>query len=321
MSFSESSARKKARVLCVGAATMDTIFRVPELPAKAGKVIPLEALEIAAGMASSAAVAISRLDGKPALWSCVGEDTVGERILAGLSAEGVDCGSVRRVTGARSAFAAILVDLHGERIVVPYYDPNLFSDAEWPPVAAVRGFDCVLADVRWPAGGAAALFAAREYGIPGVLDADVSPPATLEQLAPLASHAIFSEPAALSFAASRDIPDALDKLSRRLSSFVAITAGAEGCFWFDRQTRTVRQIAAPSVAVIDTLSAGDAFHGAFALALAEGRPIEETVRFANTVAASKCTRFGGRFGLPMRDEVEEYIRAAGQTPLRECSVS
>jgi sulfofructose kinase len=62
-------------------------------------------------------------------------------------------------------------------------------------------------------------------------------------------------------------------------------------------------VPAPKVDVVDSLSAGDVFHGALALALAEGRPAEAAVTFAVAAASLKCTRFGGRLGCPTRDEL------------------
>ncbi|MDR0440933.1 MAG: PfkB family carbohydrate kinase, partial [Candidatus Accumulibacter sp.] len=61
------------------------------------------------------------------------------------------------------------------------------------------------------------------------------------------------------------------------------------------------------VKVVDTLAAGDVFHGAFALALVEGKNIEDAARFACAAASLKCTRFGGRLGCPTRAEVEEFL--------------
>ena len=75
-----------------------------------------------------------------------------------------------------------------------------------------------------------------------------------------------------------------------------------GYFWFDKGT--IRHVKAPVVTVVDTLSAGDVFHGAFALALLEGKSIEDCARFACVAASLKCTRFGGRLGCPARAEVE-----------------
>jgi sulfofructose kinase len=59
--------------------------------------------------------------------------------------------------------------------------------------------------------------------------------------------------------------------------------------------------------VVDTLAAGDIFHGAFALAVLEGRSIEDAARFACVAASLKCTHFGGRLGCPSRDEVETFL--------------
>ncbi|MGH6762346.1 MAG: PfkB family carbohydrate kinase [Phyllobacterium sp.] len=96
---------------------MNTIFRLDVLPPGAGKYLPRQAVEIAAGMASSAAATIARLGRNVSLWASVGTDMVGERAVAELEAEGIDCSHVRRVDGARSAFSSVLVDASGERMI------------------------------------------------------------------------------------------------------------------------------------------------------------------------------------------------------------
>ena len=74
------------------------------------------------------------------------------------------------------------------------------------------------------------------------------------------------------------------------------------------QNGETRRLPAFEVDVADTLGAGDVFHGAFALGLAEDRPIEDVVRRASATAALKCTRFGGRAGIPTAAEVDEFLR-------------
>jgi sulfofructose kinase len=66
---------------------------------------------------------------------------------------------------------------------------------------------------------------------------------------------------------------------------------------------------APAITAVDTLAAGDVWHGAFAVALGEGQDIEAGARFANAAAAIKCTRIGGRQGAPSRAEVEALLAA------------
>ena len=93
------------KILCVGALTMDTIFRLEALPRGPGKFIPLDAVEVAEGMAAAQAATIARLGGQAALWASAGDDAIGDRLVQQISAEGVDCARVRRVTGARSGFS------------------------------------------------------------------------------------------------------------------------------------------------------------------------------------------------------------------------
>lgn len=300
-------ANSKPRILCVGALTLDTIFRLDMLPPGPGKFIPQEAVEIAAGMASSQAASIARLGGAAFLWASAGLDHIGDRVVAELTDEGVNCSFVRRIEGARSAFSSIFVDRVGERMIVPFYDKTLLSAPEQIPPIESGAFDVVMTDVRWPLAAATALKAAREAGVPGVLDADVAPLETLERLLPLASHIVASEPAAEIVTGETDIEHAAIALAARYRGFVAVTGGNKGCFWSEGEAGIVNHMPAFPVDVVDTLAAGDVFHGAFALGLAEGRPMEEIMQFASAAAAIKCARFGGRAGAPTRNEVEQFL--------------
>ena len=86
----------------------------------------------------------------------------------------------------------------------------------------------------------------------------------------------------------------------------AVTNGERGAFWRAGSARGHQ--AACTVTTVDTLAAGDVFHAAFALALAEGRGEDEGMRFASAAAALKCTRFGGIEGAPTRAEVEQLLK-------------
>lgn len=299
-------------ILCVGALTMDTIFRMAELPSGPGKFLPQQATENAAGMASSAAASIARLGGKVALWASIGDDLVGERAVAEMAAEGVDCSNVRRVRGAKSAFSTILVDAAGERIIVPYYDTLLTQPPSTHPVIERAHLAAVMTDVRWPDAAEPALKAARAAGLHGILDADVAPAEILERLLPLASHIVASEPAATSLSGTTDLPETVRFLAEHYSAFVAVTGGEKGCYWFDRNTNTVCHMPAFDIKAVDTLAAGDVFHGAFALGLVEGRSIDDIIAFASAAAAIKCSRFGGRTGAPSRVEVEALLAKASR---------
>ena len=293
------------RILCVGAFAMDTIFQLEALPPAPGKYLPLAAVEIAEGMAAAQAASIARLGVPVALWASCGDDAVGTRMLEQMAAEGVDVSAVRRVVGARSGFASILMDQSGERIIVPHYDPALRARPDAMPELA--GVALVSADVRWPEAAAMALRAAGERGLPTLLDLDTGPREVLEWLLPLATHVVASEGGAQGVTGERDPARATRALADRHPGFAAVTAGAAGCYWFDRPAGAVRHVPALPVEAVDTLAAGDVFHGAFAVGLLEGWPPARIIRFASAAAAIKCTRFGGRLGAPTRAEVEARL--------------
>lgn len=286
-------------VLCVGALSLDTIFRLDALPSGPGKFLPSETLEVAQGMATAQAATIVRLGGKARLWASCGDDANGDRIVAQLTEAKIDLSALRRVAGARSGFSSIFMDRSGERMIVPQYDPAIRSAPEaLPPIGDIT---VVSADVRWPAAAEMALRFAREHGIPGLLDVEVAPDDVLNRLVPLASHIVASEAGALHLTGMT--PEvAVSEISARCKALVAVTAGERGVFWSGGHVPALR------VEAVDTLAAGDVFHGAFALGLAEGWAMQRSLRFAAVAAAIKCTRFGGRLGAPTRAEVEAAMR-------------
>lgn len=288
-----------------GSTTLDTIFRVDALPDGPGKILPHEMAVVAHGMAASAATAAAFLVTRAVLWSRLGEDEAGRRICDELSAAGVECSGVRRFAGVTSAICTVIVDREGERLVVPYYDPALPDDPGWLPLAQVADADAAMADIRWPEGAAALLDAARGAGIPAVLDADIGPREVLLDLARRASHAVFSEPAARIAADLSGAEAALDWLDGRVEGIVVITLGPRGCLWRERGQE--HHLPGHTIRAVDTLAAGDVFHGVLTWALAQGVALDRSLTLANAAAAIKCQSFGGRRGAPDRDELQRFL--------------
>ncbi|TQV70290.1 PfkB family carbohydrate kinase [Denitrobaculum tricleocarpae] len=296
------------KVICLGLAVWDQIFTLEHLPSGGGKNFAKSFTEVGGGPAATAAAAAARLGAETALWSRVGEDDVGRRILADLQSYGVDTANVRRFPNRNSGLAVVLIDAAGERMIVTPGDPGLDGDPAWLPLEQVAAADVVLADLRWPQGAKSLLAAARQSGTTSVLDADLtSEPEAIAPLVEAASHVVFSAPALRAFTGQEDARAGLAAARSKTQGIVAVTAGAEGCFWIDGEGNSGHQPAFP-VTVVDTLGAGDVFHGAFALALGERQPLAEAMRFATAAAALKCTRPGGRAGTPSRAELEKFLQ-------------
>ncbi|MBN8919738.1 MAG: sugar kinase [Rhizobiales bacterium] len=300
-------------VLCAGIAVEDHVYRMETFPQPGSKTRAQEYAATGGGCAANAAVAIVRLGGAAALASPLGDadgaDPVGDRIVARLAAEGVDCAPSVRVPGARSPISAIIVDATGERLIVNDRDERLSSARAADADALVSTFDAVLADNRFADFVLPLCRAGRARGLPVVLDGD-RPTVATDALLAACTHVIFAADGLRATAERDDLADGLRCIASRTDAFLAVTDGERGTLWLEQGR--VRTLPAFRINTVDTLGAGDVFHGAAALALAEGRATVDALLFASAAAAVKCTRFGGVRGAPTRAETEALMRRDGQ---------
>jgi sulfofructose kinase len=211
-----------------------------------------------------------------------------------------------RVDGVPSPISAISIDGRGERAIANFRDERLAQTRPADPDALVANADAVIADNRFPAYVRDVCVAARKRGIPVVLDADEPRPDSIELLS-IVSHVVFSAEGLRATAGTDSLGRGLVDISKQTRSFVAVTDGANDVLWLDDDGE-LRQIPAYKVDVVDTLGAGDTFHGAFTLMLAEQASARPAMRFAAATAALKCTRYGGILGAPSRAEVDAFLQ-------------
>lgn len=123
-----------------------------------------------------------------------------------------------------------------------------------------------------------------------------------------ASHLLFASEQVQQTAGVTDDSEALKRLAGLTPAFLAATRGPNGTIWLN-EAGALEETPAFPVDAVDTLGAGDVFHGAFTLRLTEGGDAREALRFAAAAAALKCTRHGGGLAAPQRIEVEELLRS------------
>lgn len=283
-------------------------MRVADFPAPGTKVSASEFVITGGGCAANAALAVARLGGRVAFAGPLGGDTdrVSNRILTDLGNEGIDCSGVVRVDGGTASVSLILLDATGEKTIATRRGVKLGKVSPKDAAGLVAGADAVLVDNRFPEFVTAICRAAKIRKIPIVIDLDQAT-AVDDPLLALGTHVISSAEALHGTTGLDDFGAGLKRLAERVSGFLAITDGPQGVYWLDGGT--LRHMPAFKVKAIDTLGAGDAFHGAFTLALAEGRALPDILRFASATAALKCTKFGGASGAPTRAEVDDLIQA------------
>jgi len=302
---------QKLRVLCVGMPVRDLTFRVDAVPARGAKIRTDDYTELSGGNAPNAAVGIARLGGEVRLAGPMGDpqETGDEFIYKRMAAEGIDTTHLVRVNGAVTPISAVMSDAGGERTIVTYRDPKLYK-VELPPAdTLLEGCAALLTENRCAEFVTDLCLAAKQRGLIVVLDAD-QVMSLSEGLLTASTHIVFSEEALRATAGIDDLPAALRRIAELTPAFVAVTRGQQGVIWLDESGATQTRPAFP-VHAVDTLGAGDIFHGAVTLAIAEGQTIEAAVRFASAAAALKCTKPGGPFAAPFRAEVRDFLRNAG----------
>lgn len=291
-------------IACLGITVLDRVQRVSSLPTSGGKFVAHDYFEVGGGPAATASVAVAKLGKQVDFIGRVGGDSVADTMLSELSSYGVNVDKAVHIPAASSAFSAVLVDDQGERMIINYQDKTLSRDIEPLKTVDFSTYSTILCDVRWPEGAKYALQQAKKYGVPSVLDADLSPDSILE-LVELADHVAFSEPGLAKFSGTDDPIAGLQRAQEKTNGMVYVTVGSKGCYWLENNE--LMHQAGKVVDVVDTTGAGDVFHGAFAVALAEKMETRKAVIFSNTVAAIKCTKLGGREGIPDRDIVDTEI--------------
>jgi sulfofructose kinase len=261
-------------------------------------------------MAANAAIAAARLGGDAALMTRVGEDANGAFALAELEAHGVDLCGAEHVRDVPTSLSAVAVGEDGERLLFNHQDRRLLLDAAAPAEGAFGRFDALLTDTRWPAAGVLGLELAAARGVPGVADIDHAIEGDwVARTLRVASHVVFSSEGLASCLGVDGLEAGIAAARGLAPGRLAVTLGGDGFVWLDGDT--LRRVPAFDVRAVDTLGAGDVFHGALTLALAERRAWPEALTFAPAAAAVKCSRPSGRGSFPTREEVERMLARGG----------
>ena len=307
MNFHAAAPKIPPRILCVGIPVRDLTFRVSGVPARGSKENASHFDEICGGNALNAAIGIVRLGGRASICGPMGDarETSSRFIFEKLAHEGIETKHIIHMPGLVTPISTVMVDPSGERTIVTFRDPELWK--VHLPSTEMLLEDCaaILTESRCAEFCTDLCAEARRRGITVVVDVDRAM-SLREGLLTASSHLVFSSEPLQETADVTDDGQALKKIAKLTPSFLAGTRGPKGTIWLDEQGNLQETPAFP-VHTVDTLGAGDVFHGAFALAITENQDIPSALRFASAAAALKCTRFGGAFAAPQRAEVEELL--------------
>jgi len=308
---------ERPAVAVIGSLNMDFVVSVTRFPVPGETVLGRNFQMVPGGKGANQACAAGRLGGARTavrMAGRVGYDLFADHLKASLSAAGVDVSAVHATKAQPTGVALIWVDAAGRNSIVVASGANHeFAAADTGALRrTLRGARFALFQLEIPLDTvAAALALVREEGAATILDpapARPLPPAMLSQvdiLTPNESEALALLGRSAASVSLEDAPALACALRELGPRKVIIKLGGQGCFLDDGERR-IHSPAFP-VEVRDTTAAGDTFNAALAIALAESRPIEDALRFANAAAALSVTRPGAQASIPTRAEVDAFL--------------
>jgi ribokinase len=302
----------KPRILVVGSSNTDMIIRLERIPRPGETVLGGEFLTAAGGKGANQAVAAARAGATVTFVARVGRDDLGDRALAGLRRDRIGVNRVVRDPAAPSGVALIFVGRDGANSIAVAAGANgqlTAGDVERAEsVFASASVLLLQLEIPLAAVEAAVALAART-GVSVILNpapAQRLPRKLLRQVDILTPNETEAEGlTGIRVHDDASASRAVKALRQQGVGVVILTLGARGaCVASGDTTMIVRGF---RVKAVDTVAAGDVFNGALAVALAEGQPLPDAVRFAHAAAAISVTRPGAQPSAPTRAEINRFL--------------
>lgn len=289
--------------LGLGIAPVDILYQVERFPKPGSKIDALNMTIQGGGPIPTAMATLGRLGMKPGLVAAVGNDIFGDYAINELNKFGVDTSNMIRKPRSTAIAAGWYEKGSGRRTIIldlkTRISPGDIRLDRLPDCRAVhldgRDLAVCLKLARW----------AKEKAIPVVFDVgslrnDVSP------IFPLVDHLVCAADFAMPFTGTINLRKAVERLASLCPGTIVITSGIKGALGYSRTEGWFRQKAF-RVRTVDTTGAGDVYHGAYIYGLLSGGDLACRMELASAAAALKCTKPGGRSGIPTKIELKRFL--------------
>ncbi|KRF50977.1 ribokinase [Bacillus sp. Soil745] len=292
------------RIAVVGSSSMDLVVTSAKRPMAGETVLGESFITVPGGKGANQAVAAARLGAEVSMVGCVGDDVYGEIILDNLKKNHVNTKYVEPVTGSASGTAHITLS-EGDNSIIVVKGANDFITPEYVEKAkkVIEESDIVLVQQEIPEETVEYLADLCNMLQKRLL---LNPAPARKLSEAVIQQASFLTPNEHEFEILFDGRDRTEVLTEYPNKLF-ITEGKNGVRYFDGHEEKV--VPSFEVEAVDTTGAGDTFNAAFAVAVAEGKSIDESLLFANRAASISVTKLGAQGGMPQRVEVERGFEA------------
>jgi ribokinase len=300
------------RIVVVGSSNTDMIIKVPHVPVPGETIIGGTFSTAAGGKGANQAVAAARAGGDVTFVARVGEDMFGQKAKDGFVKDNINVDHVLNDKDAPSGVALIFVGEDGENSIAVASGANANLSPSDVEVAgdAISSADILIMQLETPLETVQkAATIASENGVKVILN----PAPACELSDDILSRVSILTPneseaellTGIKVESEKDAAAAADALMAKGIETVIVTMGPKGAFVVTADSKEL--VGGFSVKAVDATAAGDVFNGTLAVAMAEGKPLKEAVKFANAAAALSVTKLGAQPSAPTREEIEKFL--------------
>lgn len=297
------------KIVVIGSSNTDMVASVSEFPQPGETIIGDEFMMNAGGKGANQAVAAARSGGDVTFITKVGQDQTGDQSIQNLKKEGINTSKITVDANKPSGVALILVNKQGENMIVVAPGSNMSlnkKDIDNSEKELLES-EVILMQLEVPL--ETVIYAAKkgkDYGKKVILN---PAPATKlpDDLYPYLYMITPNETeteilTGIKVTDEESAAKAAEVFIKKGVKKVIITLGALGAYIHSDDIKKI--IPAPKVKAIDTTAAGDCFNGALSVGIADEKPLDETVLFANKAAALSVTKMGAQQSLPYKEDIK-----------------
>lgn len=300
-----------ADIMIIGSINMDLVTKVDHIPKVGETILGTSFSQIPGGKGANQAVAVARLGASIKMIGKVGNDSSGEILLNKLREDNVGIEYIASDSNEPTGTALITVEESGDNSIVVVPGANFAIKVEDVDVAIneIIKSKIIISQLEVPIEIVSHTFKkAKEAGVFTILN----PAPAAELNSDLISNIDLLTPnetelellSGVTINSEEDIIEASKVLIAKGIKQLIVTLGEKGCIYIDKDGH--KRYSSNKVDAVDTTAAGDSFTAAVAVAMSEGKTVDEMIEFASKVGALTVTKFGAQSSLPYREEVDQY---------------
>lgn len=301
------------KILVIGSLNMDMVIEMKRMPIVGETVLGTKMTYVPGGKGANQAYAAAKLGGDVKMLGCIGEDDFGRTQKSNLTKCGVDTDDFKQTGAQGTGMASIYVDECGDNTVVVVPGANMECNVSYLEKndEALQECDYVILQMEICCDAIYyAINRARDLGKTIILNPAPMPDSLPDEIFSMLDYITPNESELMKLCGKEgdsleDYMEGARQLLEKGVKNVLVTLGKKGALFVSKEMEKLFPVR--KVSAVDTTAAGDCFNGAFVVALAEGRKLEEAVMFANAASSIAVTRNGAQTSIPTREETDEVL--------------